>query len=343
MTHDILFAQAFRGGHVESCYYGAIAVVDSTQKVVFAAGDITTPVFPRSTVKALQALPFVAEGAADRFSFPEEALALACASHQGEPAHIATVSDILTRLGLDHNALECGSHWPLDTTATHTLVAAGKKASALHNCCSGKHAGLISLACALHHNFQGYTHPDHPVIQRVARTLAHITQTPHTETNLGIDGCSLPTWAIPLTALALAFARFATGTYLPDDYATAATRLRTAMSRHPFMVAGSHQFDTLILQELAPRVLTKMGAEGVMTIALPEQGLGIALKCRSGHIQATEAAAAAMIQRFGKIENPILTHFMARKLKNWNGQEVGELLVARDLQAKTSLPPITIR
>lgn len=331
MTRDILLAQSFRGGLVESCYYGAIAVVDADQKIVFAAGDVTTPVFPRSTVKALQALPLVTEGAADLFAFPEEALALACASHQGEPAHIATVSDMLARLGLDHTALECGTHYPLDTKATRALVALGQEACSLHNCCSGKHAGFISLACATHQKTQGYIYPDHPVMRHIAHTLAKMTQTPHTETNRGIDGCSIPTWAIPLPALALGFARFATGTHLSADQATAAKRLQNAISAHPFMIAGGGQFDTLVMQALAPRVFTKMGAEGVMTIALPEQGLGIALKCRSGHIQAAEAAAAAMIQRFGKIESPVLEHFMAKKLKNWNGTEIGEILVAHDL------------
>lgn len=334
MTDDVLLAQTLRGGHVESCHYGAIAVVDAAGGLVFTAGDVSTPIFPRSTAKSLQALPLLADGAADHFGLPDAALALACASHQGEPQHIATASDMLARTGLDQNALECGTHWPLDSAATRALAATGEEACALHNCCSGKHAGFICLACASNMPVEGYTNPQHPVMRRIAHTLASVMDTPHADANRGVDGCAIPTWAVPLTALALGFARFATGLHLTPDDAAAAKRLRSAISANPFMIAGTDQFDTLVMQELAPRVLTKMGAEGVMTIALPEQGLGIAIKCRDGGIRGAEAAAAAMIKRFGKIESPILEHFLARQLTNWNGQTVGEIRTAPDL-----LPP----
>lgn len=339
MTDDVLLAQTTRHGIVESSHYGAAIVMDAHGKTVFAAGDCATPIFPRSTVKALQALPLLTEGAADRFELPDAALALACASHQGEPEHISVASDMLTRTGFDYGVLECGTHWPLDATSTRALAATGQTPSALHNCCSGKHAGFICLACTTGQDVAHYVRPEHPVMQTIARTLQDVTNVPHTDANRAIDGCAIPTWAIPLSALALAYARFASGAGLSPDRAAAATRLRNAIASNPFMIAGTQQFDTLIMQELAPRVLTKMGAEGVMIVVLPEQGLGMAIKCRDGGVRAAETAAAALIARFAQIDNsPALTHFMRRPLKNWNGQVVGELR-ASSLLAQNFLPP----
>jgi L-asparaginase II len=278
----------------------------------------------------LQALPLLTEGAADRFALPDKALALACASHQGEPEHIAVATDMLARTGLDYGALECGTHWPLDTAAARALAAAGEAPCALHNCCSGKHAGFICLSCATGQDVAHYTRPEHRVMQTVAQTLQEVTGAPHTTANRAVDGCAIPTWAIPLSALALGYARFASGIGLSPDRALAAQRLRNAITRNPFMIAGSRQFDT------------RIRAEGVMLVALPEQGLGMAIKCRDGGARAAETAAAALIARFARIENaPVLTHFMRRPLKNWNGQLVGELR-ASSLLAQTYLPPVPL-
>lgn len=338
MTDDVLLAQTTRNGIVESCHYGAAIVMDAQGKTVFSAGDCATPIFPRSTVKALQALPLLTEGAADKFALPDTALALACASHQGEPAHIAVASDMLARTGFDYGVLECGTHWPLDATSARALAASGQTPCALHNCCSGKHSGFICLACATGQDVANYVRPEHPIMQTIAHTLEDVTGTPHTSANMAVDGCAIPTWAIPLSALALAYARFASGTGLSPERAAAALRLRHAIASNPFMVAGTGQFDTLVMEELAPKVLTKMGAEGVMIVALPEQGLGMAIKCRDGGVRAAETAAAALIARFAQIDHsPVLSHFMRRPLKNWNGQLVGELR-ASSLLAQNFLP-----
>lgn len=334
MTHDVLLAEATRGNRVESRHYGAAIVVDGQGKTVFSAGDVETAIFPRSTVKALQALPLLTTGAADKYSLKQDALALACASHQGEPAHIAVATSMLARTAHDATVLECGTHWPLDSRATRALAASGEQACALHNCCSGKHAGFVCLSCATNTNPEHYSRPDHPVMQQVRQALEAVTGVAHTDDNRGTDGCAIPTWAIPLQALGLAYARFASGEGLSGDHQDAATRLRAAIAAHPFMIAGTSQFDTVVMQDLAPRVLTKMGAEGVMIAMLPEKGLGIAVKCRDGGVRAAEAAAAALIARFGQESSPSLNHFMRRTLKNWNGQVVGEFRASADLAAE---------
>ena len=177
-------------------------------------------------------------------------------------------------------------------------------------------------------------------MQNIARTLHDVTGVPHTDANRAVDGCAIPTWAIPLSSLALAYARFACGVGLTPERAAAAKRLRGAIAQNPFMIAGTGQFDTQVMAELAPKVLTKMGAEGVMIVALPEQWLGMAIKCRDGAVREAETAAAALIARFAQVgDSPVLAHFMRRPLKNWNGQLVGELRAAPSLLRATCHQP----
>ena len=169
MSNPVL-VEVMRGALVESRHRGAAAVVDADGSMVLAVGDVAAPVFPRSAIKALQALPLVEEGAADRYNFGDEELALACASHSGEPAHVAGVERMLARAGLDLSALRCGTHWPMSQAAAYALARSGMP-SALHNNCSGKHAGFLCLACAMNAATGDYFRPEHPV-QRQVRAVA---------------------------------------------------------------------------------------------------------------------------------------------------------------------------
>jgi L-asparaginase II len=171
---DPFLVEVLRGTRVESRHRGAVAVVDADGKTVFVLGDVTVPVFPRSAVKALQALALVETGAADKFGFGDEELALACSSHNGEPGHVVRVERMLAKAGLDVAALACGTHWPVSEAAATALARTGE-ASALHNNCSGKHAGFLCDACVMGVDHIGYWKPDHPVQQRVRETLADVT------------------------------------------------------------------------------------------------------------------------------------------------------------------------
>lgn len=333
-TGDVPLAEVWRGGRVESLHLGSLVVCDDKGGVLLARGEMEMPVFPRSTVKALQALPLVETGAAARLGLEDEELALACASHQGEPRHAAVALRMLGRVGRDEGALECGVHWPTQAAAARGLAASGDMPCALHNNCSGKHAGFICTACAEGVDPTGYIGAEHPVMQRVTRTLAEMTGTPHTQANRGTDGCSIPTYAIPLRALAFAFARFGTGAGLSPDRAQAAARLRQAVAAAPFMISGTDGFDTLVMQELGKKAFTKIGAEGVLVASLPEAGLGIAIKCRDGALRGAEAAMAALLRRFGGsalADSPVLESQAHQTLRNWNGLTVGEIHAARDL------------
>jgi len=337
--------QALRGGVIESFHRGAIAIVDADGGLVQALGDIARPIFPRSACKVLQALPLVASGAADALGLSDEELALACASHGGEPRHVATAMSMLAKAGLDERALECGAHWPSFDGALKALAHEGRAPSALHNNCSGKHAGFVCVGCLMARAagrepaefVRGYIGPGHPVMREVTAALAAATGADLARAPVGTDGCSIPTFAIPLRQLAHGFARVATGVGLSADHARAALRLRQAVAAAPFFVAGSGRFDTRVMARLGQRVFCKVGAEGVFCAALPEQGLGVAIKMDDGNnSRAAEVAMATVIEarlRLDDAERSFLRTLSDLALVNWNGTLVGRLQASAGLRA----------
>ena len=319
-----------RGGTVESVHFGSVVVGDADGTVLFAWGDPDLAVFPRSAVKAIQAIPLVESGAADRYGFEDRDLALACASHSGEPDHLRTARDLLSRAELDEKALECGAHWSLrQPVLIEQARGLAHGPTPVCNNCSGKHAGF--LCTAVHHGFstEGYVHPDHPVQETVRRVLEEVTGVPHDSRNRAIDGCSIPTYAVPLRALASAFARLETGT-LPPERAKAAARIMTACRREPFMVAGTDRFDTAIMKE--DGIFAKTGAEGVYCGSIAGSPYGIALKIADGASRASEVAFAAVC---AALSDDAKAHEFARvPLNNWRGTQVGELRPAPDFHRR---------
>jgi L-asparaginase II len=333
MDNPVL-VEIMRGDTVESRHRGAIAVADARAKLVLALGDVSAPVYPRSAVKALQALPLVASGAAARIGLGAAEIALTCASHSGEPIHIDTAAAMLAKVGRDGSCLECGAHWPIAESAQHALIVRGQRPKALHNNCSGKHAGFICLAVDLGTNPKNYVSADHPVQQLVKATLERVTDTSLATASRGIDGCSIPTYAMPLTMLATAFAKLATGSRLPADEAAAAKRIRACVAQHPHMVAGTGRFDTAVMQVLGARAFTKTGAEGVFCAALPESGLGIALKCDDGSTRAAELMMATVLAQFvpfSEADRQQLSARLSPVLTNWNRLVVGRVRPAGPL------------
>jgi L-asparaginase II len=316
--------EVLRGDRVESAHRGAGAVVDADGRIAFAFGDVDRPVYPRSAVKALQALPLIESGAADRLGLTEAEIALACASHAGEGAHVAAASAMLAKAGRDVGALRCGAHWPSSEKAARALARRGETPSALHNNCSGKHAGFICLACAEGIDPAGYVSPDHAVQRAVTAALAETTGVALGAENRAIDGCSIPAYAIPLRALAQGFARLATGQGLTPERARAAARIRAAVAANPAMVAGEGRFDTEVMTLFGARVFAKAGAEGVWCAALPELGLGLAVKADDGGKRAAQTMMATLLRRFGGLGDA-LDRFAEPELVNWNGIAVGAL------------------
>jgi L-asparaginase II len=326
MINPVL-VEVFRGAMVESRHAGAVAAVDADGHEVLSLGDVRRPVYPRSAIKAIQALPLVESGAADRYGFGPEELALACASHGGEPGHIATVERMLRLIGLDGSALKCGTHWPIHQPSAQALARAGGHASALHNNCSGKHAGFLCVACATGADPAHYVQPAHPVQRAVRDTLETMGESPLSGDVCAVDGCSVPTWALPLDALALAFAKFGSGAHMLPERAKAAARLRQACTAHPWHVAGTGRFCTEIMQRFGARIFAKTGAEGVYCAALPKLGIGIAVKCDDGAGRAAEVMMAATLDRLlnNDADSTLLEPFVRPPLRNWNGVTTGQL------------------
>jgi L-asparaginase II len=335
MDNPIL-VEVTRGSQVESRHRGAVSVVDAEGTAVLALGDVECRVFPRSAVKALQALPLVEGGFADTYGLTDAEVALACASHSGEPAHVAAATAMLKKAGQTPACLECGAHWPGNDDAARALAASGETPSALHNNCSGKHAGFVCLACGLGEDPGGYVRPEHPVQRAVAAALEDVTGSSHTADVRGTDGCSIPTYALPLPALAFGFAKFGAGVGLSKGCVRAAERIRAAVAANPHMVAGTGRFDTRVMERFGARVFVKTGAEGVHCAALPDLSLGLAVKCDDGGKRAAEAIMASLLGRFLEAEDEertFLAGFARRPLRNWNGIAVGEIRPAEALAA----------
>lgn len=327
MSNPIL-VEVTRGNIVESRHRGAVCVVDGGGKVVLVLGDVERPTFPRSAVKAIQALPLVESGAADAYGFGDREIALACASHSGEPEHAALAASMLGRAGLDHTALECGAHWPMRQEAALELARGGAAPSALHNNCSGKHAGFVCTCAHMGLNYSGYVNAGHRSQQMVREAMETVTGAAHEADICGTDGCSIPTYAVPLKNLALGFARMATGVGLGAERAKAARRIFAACMAEPFFVAGTERMDTRLMQAAGGRIMVKTGAEGVYCGAVPELGLGLAIKCDDGAGRAAETMVAAVLGRLlsGDAELSGAMRELANPvMKNWNGIEVGRV------------------
>ena len=335
MQANPVLVEATRGGVVESAHRGAVAVVDADGGLLFSLGAIDRPVFPRSAVKPLQALVLMESGAADRFDLDDAAIALACASHRGEPFHTECAARSLAKAGLAATALECGAHWPMSESAGRDLASRGETPTALHNNCSGKHAGFLLAATALGVERKGYIEREHEIMRAMAAALAELSGAPLGDAAAcGVDGCSIPTFAISLRALALSFARFGSGAGLSPGRAAMAKRIRRAVATAPLMISGTDRFDSEVAAAYGDAVLVKTGAEGVYCGAFAEAGLGVAIKCDDGAARAAETMMAALIRRFAdSAENSVAARYADRPLRNWNGIEVGRLQAAETLLA----------
>jgi L-asparaginase II len=296
MANPVL-VEVTRGSVVESWHRGAVSVFDADGKAVWEIGDTERPVFPRSAVKAIQALPLVESGAADAYGFGDRELALACASHSGEPVHVELAKAMLAKAGLDGTALECGAHWPSSHDATIALARAGGVPNALHNNCSGKHSGFLCTCVHSGIAHGGYVKAGHALQEMVRDAMQSVTGAVHDVDHCGTDGCSIPTYAVPLKSFARGFARMATGRGFSPERARAAKRLISACMAEPFLVAGTGKADVALMQAAPGRIFVKTGAEGVYCAALPELGLGIALKCDDGAGRAAEVMIAAVLAK----------------------------------------------
>jgi L-asparaginase II len=317
-----VIAEVFRGPMVESRHRGAFAVADTNGRIVASAGNFKEVFFPRSAIKAFQCLPLIESGGAARFDLDDAEIALCCASHAGEPEHVRVARSILAKAGIAEACYECGAHMPTAREACYDLVRKGEKPQAVHNNCSGKHAGMLALAKHLNAPLEGYVLPTHPVQQAVAECLSRYCEVDVSAAPVGTDGCSVPTWAVPMDKIARGFARLAKMSNAASQWIIRAARA------HPFLIAGTGRFDTKVMQAV-PRLFIKVGAEGVFCGSVPHAGLGFALKCDDGATRGAEVAAAHMLAAldvWSKEERATLQAFAREHLTNWRKLDVGDVV-----------------
>lgn len=335
-------SEVTRGGVVESRHFGAVAVVDRDGRVLRAAGDPYTLVFTRSALKPLQALPFVAGGGIERFGYTPPQVALMCASHSGEPRHVDAVSDMLTRAGCSPGELQCGTHAPGFYEARGELPPPPPYSTLQHNC-SGKHGGMLAWCTQHGQSKADYLAFDHPLQQAIRRAVAMFTGVAEQRLVAGIDGCSAPNYAVPLAALATAYARLASAD-VDAEYGMAPRTLANAMTAHPEMVSGEHRSDLALMQSGRGDWVSKIGAEGVQAIGIRSQGLGIAWKVSDGQKRGLYPAIVAVLDELGVLDaasRAALAPWARRTVRNYRGIETGEVRPAVVLEPVDSarLPP----
>lgn len=329
-----ILVEITRDPQVESFHRGSAAVVDGDGRVAHSWGDIETPVFPRSAVKPLQAMTLLTSGAADALEVSDAEIALACASHNGEPVHADTVRDWLKRLGYDPETLECGAHPPRDAATRRELIRQDDAPSPLHNNCSGKHAGFLTVCRHLGLDPSGYINPEHPLQALVRDTLTMLTDCRLSSAPCGTDGCGIPVYAMPLHAIATGMMKLAAPGRLDATAREAARRVMAAMSANPYLVAGRKRFCTTVIEALAPNIVVKTGAEGVFCAVVVNQGLGIAVKIDDGGTRASEAAMGGILRRLGAISDSqyaSLSAMIEPPVLNVAGRQVGRIQPAASI------------
>ena len=324
MNADLLHVT--RGDIVETIQRGHLAIVDTRGRLLASAGDANAVSYMRSSAKPLQALMVGQSGAAARYGISGELLAICCASHNGEPGHVAAARAVLQRADVSEAALQCGIHPPKYVSAAAELWRSGGEPTALHNNCSGKHAGMLAAAQALDAPLEGYTRPDHPVQQGILSAIAALSGVRAEDIPLGIDGCSVPVHALPVSAMARAYAYLADPSAAPE-YAPLLTAIAEAMATHPWYIAGTDGADTQMMERAGGRLVVKGGAEGVLCVAVRGAGVGLALKIESGRNERSHAVAIEALRQldlFSAAEVAAMGDLAHPPVRNHRGLRVGE-------------------
>jgi L-asparaginase II len=322
--------EVIRGEIVESRHRVHVAVVTADGDVVASVGDIDQQTYYRSAAKPMQALPLVEEGVADRFGLTVDELSLCCASHEGEPEHVAGARSILAKAGADESMLCCGAHAPFSPEAASVLAEAGVSPGRIHNNCSGKHAGMVALAIAMGWDPADYHRAEHPVQRRMLDEVVRFSGVPAEQIPIGVDGCGVVCFAVPLGDMARSFGAFTQAA----DGGEPAGRVVDAMTTAPFMVGGTGRTCTEVMETAGDRVFVKLGAEGVYGAGVRGRGLGVAIKVEDGGRRAVEVALIHTLNALGVLTDDEASALRAHgrpDVLNTRDETVGQLRPAFEL------------
>lgn len=327
-----ILAQVIRGETVESIHRGHLIVMDGDGNEIFTIGNPDFVTFFRSAAKPFQAIPFLLSGAPERFGFLENEIALACASHSGEPVHVATAEKMLQKIGLSETDLRCGAHLPFNEAAAHDLIRKGEKPNQLHNNCSGKHSAMLAFAKHIGADLHTYEEIENPIQQQILECISNFTETPKDEIKLAIDGCAAVNFALSLRGMAKSFAKLVfPPADFDDELREACRRIVSAFMAYPKLIGGTDRLDTLIMQKASGRLICKVGADGLWLCGvLPspkwKRGLGIALKIEDGDdFLARPAVTVELLRQLEVLDKDDLKEISPLSIKNRRGEIVGRV------------------
>lgn len=309
-----------RGDAIESRHRVHAVVCDNMGNVREHWGNPQLSLFPRSSIKLIQAVSWVAPEYS-QWKLGQEEMSIACGSHEGEEGHVQVVSRWLERLGLTEANLECGVHEPYHRPSARALARRGEEPCQIHNNCSGKHCGFLTACLAEGWPLAGYTNYDHPIQARLRTLMEPFFDVDFNKASWGIDGCGIPTYAVPLRALATAMARVADARVLDSQIQKAVSAITHSIAAHPELIGGSESFSSKVVPQTEGRVFAKVGAEGVYGVWIPTDGLGIAVKTEDGNARGAEVALAAILRELG---HPL--SFFSPFSRRWTGEIVGQFI-----------------
>lgn len=328
-----IIAKVYRGETLESVHRGHLIVVEGDGNIVRSLGNPDTVTFFRSAAKAFQAIPFIVSGAADRFGFLESEIALACASHSGENAHIEIASGMLEKIGLSESDLRCGAHLPFHEKTATKMILSGEKPTQIHNNCSGKHAAMLGFAKHIDAEIRNYEAIENPIQQAILDCVSQFADVPKSEIRIGVDGCAAPNFALPVSAMAKSFSRLTfPQDFFDEDTREACRRVVSAMIKYPEFIGGTERLDTEIMKAANGKVISKVGAEGIYVAGvLPsdrwKKGLGIAFKIEDGDDKrARPVIAVELLRQLGVLKENDLTEISPMTIRNRRGDIVGKVL-----------------
>ncbi len=339
---SIPLVNVVRSGLIESRHHGIVSIIDAKGEEIATLGDSNHKTFLRSAAKPIQALPLVVTGGADRFNLTDKELAVICASHNGEEVHVKTVKGILAKAGLDESSLECGSHLPYDQAAACKILAEGRELSPLYNNCSGKHAGMLLLCVHLNFPLKGYIMKEHPLQKLMHETVADLAAMNPQDIHLGVDGCGVAVFAMPINRMALLFAKLANPQYWPDEYNKAAQRITRAMEKESYMVGGKGRLCTELMSKTNGKLVSKGGAEGVYCIGIHRKGLGVAIKIEDGRSRGLDPVVIKVLNHLGVLnrqELADLADFARPTIRNHRQETIGCLETCFEFKDATKFAP----
>lgn len=316
MTSLVPLVETFRGGTRECVHFGALAVTDKRGRVLAQVGDPHWVTFTRSTLKPLQALPFVQGGGVQHFGLSSSNLALLCASHSGEPMHVEQVDQILAKAGAGYQRLQCGCHVPYFAELGAWPPPAPGSYDERHHNCSGKHSGFLAYCVQHEVPLETYLDPAHPLQQAIRSAVAAAVGLQEHQLAMGIDGCSAPNYAMPLANLAQGFARLASGMEDPR-FGPSFAALGDAMTAHPDLVSGTGRNDLAFMEAGRREWVTKAGAEGVQVVASRSRGEALAIKIADGNKLALFAATVEALDQLGWLDDE-----QREALKPWRNEVI---------------------